>query len=214
MSCLLACGNKRVSDVTTGLSEQGLERDTLINFENVVTGSVPAGFTQTYTGEKQTLDWRTVSDSGNIVMAQSASNRGDNYNLLVLDRNEYQNVTLSVRIKAIAGEEDQGGGLIWRYVDNDNYYLARYNPLEKNFRIYRVINGNRKQLKSVHADNSPSTWFTVTIETKGDNILCKLNGSNAIEIRDDTFRAAGKVGLWTKADAVTYFDDLQITTLK
>ena len=118
---------------------------------------------------------------------------------------------MSVKIKAFAGNEDRGGGLVWRYIDNNNYYIARCNPLEKNFRFYRVVNGNRKQLKSVKTDiGTPGEWFTMTIEMNGNKISCSLNGNKMIEATDDTYTKAGRVGLWSKADAQSYFDDLSV----
>lgn len=186
-------------------------KDTTINFEKGVIDKLPNGFTQTATGKLQKLDWKVVNDNGNKVVAQSAKNEGDYYNLLVLDKPSYQNFKLTVKIKAVAGEEDQGGGLVWRYIDNNNYYIARCNPLENNFRFYRVINGNRKQLKSVDCRIKTGEWFTMSIEMNGNKISCSLNSIKMIDITDDTFKSPGHVGLWTKADAVTYFNDFKIT---
>ena len=194
--------------------EQVSKRDTIINFETMEAGKPASGFTPTFTGKKQTLNWQVVSDAGNKVVAQVAKNEGEYFNLLVLDNPAYQNFSLSVKIKAIAGEEDGGGGLVWRYVDNNNYYIARYNPLEKNFRLYRVVNGNRKQLKSVDSNIGSGEWFTMSIIMNGNKITCTLNGAKLIETTDDTFTKAGRVGLWTKADAQSYFDDLTISPIK
>jgi hypothetical protein len=119
-----------------------------------------------------------------------------------------------VKIKAISGEEDQGGGLVWRYIDKDNYYIARYNPLENNFRFYRVIKGLRKQLESVFSNIKQGEWFSMTIEMAGNKISCSLNEEKLIETTDDSFQLAGFIGFWTKADAVTYFDDLKISNKK
>ena len=143
-------------------------------------------------------------------MNKEAINEGSCYNLLVLNKIGYKDFSATVKIKAISGEEDQGGGLVWRYIDKDNYYIARYNPLENNFRLYRVVDGSRKQLESVDSDIKQGEWFTMTIEMKGNKIICSLNGKKLIETTDDTFKSAGLIGLWTKADAITYFDDLKI----
>ena len=198
---------------TAFLDEYVAGKDTTINFEKGVIDKLPNGFTQTATGKLQKLDWEVVNDNGNKVVAQSAKNEGDYYNLLVLDKPSYQNFKLTLKIKAVAGEEDQGGGLVWRYVDNNNYYIARCNPIENNFRFYRVVNGNRKQLKSVDCRIKTGEWFTMTIEMKGNKISCSLNGNKMIDATDDTFKSPGNIGLWTKADAVTYFDDLNILPL-
>jgi len=185
-------------------------KDTFNNFEKSNVDKLPYGFTQTATGKLQNLNWKIINDNGNKVAAQLAKNEGDYYNLLVLDKLTYQDFTFTVKLKAVGGEEDQGGGLIWRYVDNNNYYIARCNPLEHNLRFYRVVNGNRKQLISVECDIKTGMWFTMTIEMKGNKISCSLNGTRMIETTDDTFKSSGYIGFWTKADAVTYFDDLTI----
>ena len=104
--------------------------------------------------------------------------------------------------------------MVWRYIDNNNYYIARCNPLENNLRFYRVVNGNRKQLESVDCNIKPHEWFTMSIEMNGNKISCSLNGNKLIETTDDTFSKSGNVGFWTKADAQSYFDDLTISPIK
>jgi hypothetical protein len=187
-------------------------QDTIINFEKGIVEKLPDGFTQTATSKLQRLYWEIKNDNGNKVVAQLAKNEGDYFNLLVLDKLVCQNFIMTVKIKAVAGEEDQGGGLFWRYIDNNNYYIARYNPLENNFRFYRVVNGNRKQLKSVDCNIKTGEWVSMSIEMIGNKISCSLNNIKMIEATDDTFKSSGKLGLWTKADAATYFDDLKIQT--
>jgi Domain of Unknown Function (DUF1080) len=208
---LLVYSSNTVADGKTSLrGEYVADNDTTINFEKSVIDKLPNGFTQTGTGKLQKLNWKIENDNGNKVVAQLAKNEGDYYNLLVLDKLKFRDFILTVKLKAVAGEEDQGGGLVWRYVDNNNYYIARCNPLEHNFRFYHVVNGNRKQLKNVDCDIKAGIWFTMTIEMKGNKISCSLNGKKMIESTDDTFKSPGNIGLWTKADAVTYFDDLTI----
>lgn len=225
LSSLLSCesdndddenGKTKSERPTTAIIQpmQVSQADTLVNFENDAEGKVPIGFTQTATGKFQTLNWKIVNDNGNKVAAQSAKNEGDYYNLLVLEKNGFQNFTMSVKIKAIAGDEDEGGGLVWRYIDNNNYYIARCNPLENNFRFYKVTDGNRKQLKSVDCNIKKGEWFTMTIEMSGNKISCALNGNKMIETTDDTYTKAGRVGLWSKADAQSYFDELRISPVK
>ncbi len=212
IAALLVCSGTHLANGKTTLPGEYLTgKDTIINFDKCEADKLPNGFTQTATGKLQKLDWKVVNDNGNKVVAQSAKNEGDYYNLLVLDKPSYQNFKLSVKIKAVAGEEDQGGGLVWRYIDKDNYYIARCNPLENNFRFYRVVNGNRKQLKSVDCSIKKGEWFTMSIEMNGNKIFCSLNSIKMIETTDDTFKSPGHVGLWTKADAVTYFNYFEIT---
>lgn len=215
---LIACGNASSPDgkaTSTSLSPEFIGTgDTIINFENDVVGNVPSGFTQTATGKTQALNWKITNDNGNKVAAQMAQNEGDYFNLLILDKPGYKRFTMSVKIKAIAGNEDQGGGLVWRYIDNNNYYIARCNPLENNFRFYKVVNGSRKQLKSMDCNIKSGEWFTMSVVMNGNNITCSINGTKMIETSDDTYPNAGKVGLWTKADAQSYFDDLSVQVIK
>ena len=109
-----------------------------------------------------------------------------------------------------AGVVDQGGGLIWRVKDHDNYYIARWNPLEDNFRVYYVKEGRRVQLDSANVKADPTKWHTIKIEQRGDAIACYLDEEKLLALKDKTFAEAGGVGLWTKADAATAFDDLVI----
>jgi hypothetical protein len=211
IAALLVCSGKPITNGKTTLQVASANsKDTIVNFEKCEVDKLPNGFTQTATGKLQHLNWKVVNDNGNKVVAQLAKNEGDYYNLLVLDKPAYRDFTLTVKIKAVAGEEDQGGGLVWRYIDNNNYYIARCNPLENNFRFYRVVNGNRKQLKSVDCAIKTGVWFTMIIELKGNKTSCSLNSVKMIDATDDTFKSPGHIGLWTKADAVTYFDDFTI----
>jgi hypothetical protein len=213
---ILACSNSSSNNnqVENAISDSMIGNDTIFNFENEEIGKLPAGFFADATGKAQSIKWSIVDDNSNKIVAQQAINSGSCYNLLVFDKYAYQNFKASVKIKAVSGEEDQGGGLVWRYVDKDNYYIARYNPLENNFRFYKVVNGNRKQLKSIDSEIKSGEWFTMTVEMNGNNISCSLDGNKMIETSDDTFNSAGQIGFWTKADAVTFFDDLDITKIE
>jgi hypothetical protein len=213
---ILACSNSSSNNnqVENAISDSMIGNDTIFSFENEAIGKLPAGFFADATGKAQSIKWSIVDDNSNKIVAQQAINSGSCYNLLVFDKYAYQNFKASVKIKAVSGEEDQGGGLVWRYVDKDNYYIARYNPLENNFRFYKVVNGNRKQLKSIDSEIKSGEWFTMTVEMNGNNISCSLDGNKMIETSDDTFNSAGQIGFWTKADAVTFFDDLDITKIE
>ena len=211
--CATACGNTSNDNKITREEipyEYTGKDDTLMNFDMDIEGKLPSGFSEATTGKPKSIKWRVVNDNGNKVVAQQALNSGSCYNLLVLDKAGYENFSASVKIKAVSGDEDQGGGLVWRYANNDNYYIARYNPLENNLRFYRVVEGNRKQLASVDDKIKKGEWFTMTIEIRINKIICSLNGKRLIETTDDAFKSAGLIGFWTKADAVTYFDDLKI----
>ena len=123
-----------------------------------------------------------------------------------------KDVEVTVEFKAMAGKKDQGGGIIWRYQDANNYYLARMNPLEDNYRFYKVVAGKRTQLAGEEDIKVPAKeWHTLKIKMAGEKVECYLDGKKEIEATDATFTKAGQVGLWTKADAQTYFDGFQVS---
>lgn len=204
--------SQKNNPIENAVAYERMGNDTLVNFESETVGKLPFGFVADATNKAKSIEWNVVDDNGNKVVEQQAENSGSCYNLLVLDKVAYKDFSASVKIKAITGEEDQGGGLLWHYIDKNNYYVARYNPLENNFRFYRVVDSKREELESANSDIKQGEWFTMTIEMKGNKITCSLNGKTLIESTDDTFKSAGLIGFWTKADAVTYFDDLKINT--
>jgi hypothetical protein len=142
------------------------------------------------------------------------SNDGSDFNIAVLNSNNYQNAEIEARVKALQGDEDQGGGLVWRYVNSRNYYIVRANPLENNVRLYRVVNGSRKQMQSATAKLKTGEWFTLRVKIQGNRIECYLDDEQVLSDTDDTFPNAGLIGFWSKADAVSIFDDLKIKVLK
>ncbi|HKB01442.1 MAG TPA: family 16 glycoside hydrolase [Gemmataceae bacterium] len=119
---------------------------------------------------------------------------------------------MSVAVRAVGGKIDQGGGVVWRYADANNYYVCRYNPLEENFRVYSVKGGKRTQLATKeNVELSEGKWFTVSVKHAGDRIECSLNGEKVLDVTDKTFPDAGKVGVWCKADAASHFDRVRFT---
>lgn len=189
------------------------------DFEDAAVGKLPEGWTAAQTGDGEGSVWKIVEDktapSGTNVLAQTAQGPGPFFNLCVADDAAFKDVELSVSFKAVQGKIDQGGGLVWRYADANNYYVARYNPLENNYRLYKVVAGKRIQLATKEELKAPADqWHTLTIQMKGDHILGSLNGRTQLEAMDATFTKAGQAGLWTKADAQTYFDALIATELK
>jgi hypothetical protein len=181
-------------------------------------GKVPAGWKSDQTGKgagssvwKVEADDTAPSKSG-YVLAQTAESPNAVFNLCVVEDGKYKDVEVSVAFKAVKGKNDQGGGIVWRYQDADNYYLARMNPLEDNFRVYKVVAGKRTQFETKEGLKVPAgEWHTLKIQNKGNEIACFLDGKKYLEVKDDTFPKAGKVGLWTKSDAQTRFDDLKIS---
>jgi hypothetical protein len=189
------------------------------DFEDASLGKLPPGWSSAKTGEGEGSVWKVTEDksapSGARVLAQVAKGPGPLFNLCIVDDTELQDFDLSVAMKAVDGKVDQGGGVVWRYSDASNYYVARFNPLEKNFRLYKVVDGKRMQLASKEGLEGPAgEWHTLAVRTKGESIECSLNGKIQLEAKDGTFAKPGKIGLWTKADAQTYFDSLDAKETK
>ncbi len=189
------------------------------DFEQAEVGKLPAGFSAAKTGEGPGSVWKVIEDDaaphGPKVLAQTSS-QGPNrlFNLCVAEDTKHTDVDLRLAFKAVQGRVDQGGGPVWRYQDSDNYYIARMNPLEDNFRVYKVVLGRRIQLGSAEVVAPAGRWHTIRIVHQGNRIRGDLNGKLHLEVTDDTFRRAGKIGLWTKADAVTSFDGLTVAEPK
>jgi len=192
--------------------------DNGFDFENYKAGQLPEGWSQYYTGAGGT-DWKVVDDNGNKVLAQLYyDNPNGHYNIIVNDTKSIKDMTLTVRLKGVKGNHDQGGGLIWRFTDKDNYYVVRSNPLEDNVVLYKVENGKRTDLplidkgRTYGVDVPPlgDTWHTIKLTVLDDLFTTYLDEKELFKVQDSTFPNPGKVGLWTKADAVTYFDDFKI----
>jgi hypothetical protein len=178
-------------------------------------GKVPAGWAAAKTGTGTGSVWRVTRDTSAATgrtLTQTAAGPGKLFNLCVHERIQFRDGDLSVRVRALEGAIDQGGGLVWRLKDADNYYVCRYNPLEENLRVYKVVAGVRTQLATKEDVTVPAgEWFTVSVKHTGDKIECSLNGAKHLSVTDATFPDAGKVGVWTKADAITSFDRLTVT---
>ena len=188
------------------------------DFEDDPAGSPPEGWkVETTNPRGPHATWKIMADpdapSGQNVLTLTSPNHdfGGAYNLCWTDGIRFKDGTLEVNVRANTGEEDQGGGPIWRAKDKNNYYIARYNPLENNFRLYYVKNGARKMLASAsHLKINAGEWFTIRIVHNGPHIEGWLRGNKFLEVEDSTFTESGGVGLWTKADAATSFDDFSL----
>ena len=131
------------------------------------------------------------------------------YKMVLLNGIKASDLDLQVSFLPIDGKADMGGGLIWRATDDRNYYLTRANPLEQNIRIYRVVNGVREMLKNFDRIIDVRQWHTLRVVTKECHVQVYFDDKQVFDLCDQTF-SAGQVGLWTKSDAVTYFDDLKL----
>ncbi|MBI3465826.1 MAG: DUF1080 domain-containing protein [Planctomycetes bacterium] len=212
-SCLLTVVGCVLLGANTALAE-----DTW-NFEDAQIGKLPEGWSSAKTGKGPGSVWKVTEDesapAGSKVLTQTSPD-GPNplFNLCVADATSYKDIDLTASFKALTGKLDQGGGLVWRYKDANNYYVTRMNPLEDNFRVYKVAGGKRTQLGSSDVTAAAGKWHTIRVVQKGDHIQCYLNGKLHLDVKDDTFTSGGKVGLWTKADAVTSFDKLSVSAPK
>ena len=119
-----------------------------------------------------------------------------------------------MRFKAVAGTVDEAGGIVLRLSTPDDYYVARANALEDNVRFYRVVKGRREQLAGADLKVSANQWHTLTLRAEGERFTVSFDGNALFSAQDGTFRDAGKVALWTKADSVTYFDTISIASLE
>jgi hypothetical protein len=114
---------------------------------------------------------------------------------------------VEVKFKPIQGREDQAGGVVWRWKDGDNYYVARANALENNVSLYHTTRGSRHTIKYVAAPVASNQWHTLRAEFVGKHVTVSLDGKRYIDAQDEHIAGAGGVGVWTKADSVTAFDD-------
>ncbi|MEN6459130.1 MAG: hypothetical protein ABFC63_09380 [Thermoguttaceae bacterium] len=184
-----------------------------LSLEDATVGKLPSGWKAEKTGEGPGSAWAVAEDAtapGGRALAQtSAEGVKRLFNLCVASEPSFRNLDVSVAFKAVAGKIDQGGGLVWRYHDANNYYVARMNPLEDNFCLDKVVDGKRKRLASVDVKAVAGRWHVLRVVHSGDHIECYLSGKRRLDVKDDTFSAAGKIGLWTKADAQTHFAALR-----
>ena len=186
------------------------------NFDSDVAGQPPAKFHSAKTGGGAPEKWEVTTDpaapSKPNVVAQTSTDQTDyRFPLLISDEGSFQDLEVSVKFKAVSGNIDRAGGLVFRLKDPNNYYIVRANALENNYRLYHVVNGRRSQFAGANFKVTSGEWHELRVEAMGNKIICYYDGSKKIEATDETFKDAGKIGLWTKADSVTHFDDLKVT---
>jgi hypothetical protein len=187
-----------------------------VSFESNQTGAAPAGWTATLTGSgnpKWTVESDATAPSKSKVVKQSGR---ATYPLLLKNDTSIKDGFIEVKFKAVAGSEDRAAGVVWRAKDANNYYVARANALEDNFVLYKTVNGVRSALdivgrKGGYGVSVPvpaNIWHSLRIDFKGARFTASFNGRQMFEVEDSIFTGAGKVGLWTKADSVTVFDEV------
>jgi hypothetical protein len=188
----------------------------LYNFDNDAADQIPARFHSALTGQGARAAWvvkqdQTAPSSPNALAQVSTDKTDYRFPLAIADDGSFQDLELSAKFKAISGQIDRAAGLVFRLKDANNYYIVRANALESNYRLYRVVNGRREQIAGASVQVPSGEWHELSIICSGNSIACYFDGEKKIEATDDTFNEAGKVGLWTKADSVTFFDDLRVT---
>ncbi len=155
-----------------------------------------------------------MAKNGKHVLGQLMGKGAEHaYKVVLVQGTTATDLDLRVSFLPISGKADMGGGLIWRATDDRNYYLARANPLEQNIRVYRVVNGIRHLLQNFDQTIDVRQWHTLRVTHQGCRVNIFYDDKQVFDLCDKTFHA-GMIGLWTKSDAVTYFDDLQLQHLK
>jgi hypothetical protein len=188
-------------------------QSTKIDFDKDEVGKAPKGFSFALTGQGKPGVWivrKDESSHGNVLVQTDADTTDYRFPVAVYDAFTAKDVELSVQFKALSGKGDQGAGLVWRYRDQNNYYVTRCNALEDNCTIYHVINGRRQAFMNHRIKVASNTWHTLHVTATADHFVVTYDGQKVLDAKDETFRDAGKVGLWTKADSVMAFDDLSI----
>jgi hypothetical protein len=194
------------------------------NFDSDAVGQVPAKFHTALTGQGAKGTWVVMADGTapsqpNVLAQTSADRTSYRFPLAIADEGSFRDLDLSVKFKPVSGREDQAAGLVWRLKDANNYYIVRANALEGNVVLYKVQNGKRTDLPLKGEGRTygkktsvPSgQWSELRVVATGNLFEVFLGGQKLYEVEDGTFPEAGKVGLWTKADSVTHFDDLRVT---
>ncbi len=189
------------------LAAMNTSAEQVTGFDKEPPGALPAGWSAGVTG-RGTPKWTVESDatapSPPHVLKQSGAGT---FPWCVRTDSVLADGFVEVKFKALAGKEDQAGGVVWRWKDTDNYYVARANALENNVSLYYTEKGRRNTIKYVEAPVPANTWHTLRVDFSGKHVKVALNGRVYIELDDTHIDGGGAVGVWTKADSVTAFDD-------
>jgi hypothetical protein len=189
------------------------------NFDVNAPNTLPPGFeVGTLFDGRAAGEWSVVqtekANSAPHVLGQLQKKGAEHaYKVILIKGTDSSDIDLSVSFLPIAGKADMGGGLIWRAVDDRSYYLVRANPLEQNIRIYRVIKGVRHQLQNFDQIIDVKQWHILRLTHQGCRIQVFYDEKPVFDLCDQTF-TSGRIGLWTKSDAVTYFDNLRLQLLR
>jgi hypothetical protein len=188
-----------------------------MDFESGQVGGLPPGVTTALTGSGGPVKWAILEDAsapaGPKVLAETSKDTTDyRFPLAIFAEPVAADLDVAVRFKPVSGEVDRAAGLAVRLADANNYYVVRANAAEDNVRLYKVVAGQRRQFAGVNIKVPSGVWQELRLTARGSRFEVFLDGKSLYSATDTTFPAAGKVALWTKADSVTYFDDLRIQT--
>ncbi|MBN9090380.1 MAG: hypothetical protein J0J01_26000 [Reyranella sp.] len=205
-------GGAAVLFAAPGLHAQGGGRTTRFDFES------PIAFQPMLTGRGGPVAWSVIDDpsapTGPKVLAQTSTDKTDyRFPLAVFDQPVLRDLDVAARFKPVSGEVDRAAGIAVRLIDRDNYYVVRANALEDNVRLYRVVKGDRQQFAGANVKVPSGVWQELRLVVRGNRFEVFFEGKSLYAATDATFAGAGRVALWTKADSVTWFDDLRIGAL-
>jgi hypothetical protein len=187
-------------------------------FDNDPVDQAPSGFTVHTIGPGRPSQWlvKKVADApsgGQVLMQCDDDDINNRFPCVLSTAGRYGDVHVEVKGKGIAGNRDRSFGVIARAIDEKNYYVARCNTVNENVRLYVLIDGKRTELAEWEGSAAPGVWHHLALDVKGDHLTVFFNGKKIIEKQDGTLPGAGRVGLWTKAEAVSQFDDFSATAL-
>jgi hypothetical protein len=196
-------------------------------FDDQKAGEPPKRMTCALTGKGRPGSWKVLADpkapsAPNVLAQTDDDSTGYRFPVCVADGVSAVDVELSVRFRPVSGAVDQAAGLVWRYRDKDNYYIVRANALENNVVLYKVESGRRTDLPlkgegrtyGKKATVASAAWSTLAVHARGNLFEVVLNDAKLYEVEDATFTGSGQVGVWTKADSVTHFDDLKLVVIR
>jgi hypothetical protein len=186
----------------------------VINFDSCEVGGFPENFSTALTGGGGAVSWivredNTASVGHRVLVQESSDPTKYRFPLCVYDKIIARDVSAEVSYKAISGTVDEAGGIVLRY-SPENYYIARANALENNVILFKTVRGKRSKIKEVPVKVTAGEWHTIGFEAKGKRLTVTFDGQVVIDRNDTTFTEPGKVGLWTKADSVSAFDNFRI----
>jgi hypothetical protein len=206
--------------VALGVLARAAAADMKITFDETNPGGLPKGWESGITG-KGAAKWEVVADDTSPSRPKVLKQSGEATFCWAAKTDErIKDGFVETKFKPLNGKEDQAGGIVWRFQDKDNYYVLRGNALEDNVVLYKTVNGKRSSLQvkgrmfgyGIDTKIAKGKWHTLRVEFKGNLFTVFFNGNRLFEVEDETFKDAGAVGVWTKADSVTLFDDFTFGT--